>query len=161
MTPNPIVEPKIEAKPQEEHRMRMSFEKPPVYDLIVSRWHINPERTVFTYGDILFNPSRLNIDEPLMAHEQTHAAQQNWNAKDAANWWARYLEDPYFRIDQEAEAYAIQYLFFRKYVNHDRNQAARFLYQLASSLSGPTYGNVIGQMEAQRLIQKYAAKVHV
>lgn len=79
----------------------------------------------------------------------------------ADRWWARYLVDPYFRIDQEAEAFAVQYVFFKNYVNKDRNVAARFLFQLGGLLSSPTYGKIISGTAAQRMIQAAASKVRI
>lgn len=82
-------------------------------------------------------------------------------AENVKGWWDRYCQDQYFRIDQEAEAFAIQYLYYRKYINHDRNASAKFLYQLAAFLAGPTYGKVIGQVTAQRMIQSLAGKIKI
>lgn len=140
--------------------MKISYEKPPMLDMIIAAG-MRPivEKTCFTYGDTLYNPGKLpNLPPEYMRHEETHSVQQG---KSPDGWWQRYLVDPYFRIDQEAEAFAVQYLFYKTYINRDRNAGARALFQLAGLLASPTYGSIIGHQAAQRMIQSYAGKVRV
>ena len=139
----------------EVEKLKMSYEKPPVYDAIIGAGlKFNPAYTVFTYADTLYNPERLIIPEHLLYHETTHATQQGWEEESAAKWWDRYLVDQYFRVEQEVQAYGNQYHHICQYVK-DRNQQAKILMDLARVLSGPTYGNVIHQVEAAQIIKKY------
>jgi hypothetical protein len=154
---------------------------PPIYRQITDRWPINPDRTVFTYNHLLYDPGKNEIPDHLMVHEEHHAKQQDALApihtascfctKDLLEpcscgalqmgsdaWWKRFLEDPLFRIDQEAEAYAVQYNFYCRY-KKDRNDQARFISQIAGILSSGTYGNVIGHSDAIAMIKKYATKL--
>lgn len=139
--------------------MKISYELPPMLDKIRAAG-MNPvvEKTCFTYGDTLYNPGKLTVPEDYMRHEECHTVQQG---ADPDGWWMRYFKDPYFRIDQEAEAFAVQYLFFRKFVNHDRNIGARFLFRLADLLASPTYGSILRHQAAQRIIMQYAAKIRI
>lgn len=139
--------------------MKILEERPPIWDQVISRWNINPESTVFTFGDTLYNPGKNPIPEHLMRHEETHSVQQGHTDEGAAKWWVRYLDDPHFRIDQEAEAFAVQYLYFCNNVSHDRNQQARFLFEMAARLSSPTYGSVIGSTDATKMIKDYAKEI--
>ena len=142
--------------------MKFSHDKPPMLDLILQRG-MEPDlnRTCYTFGDVLYIPEKIQPEQlppEFIAHEETHTKQQG---NDPQKWWNRYLLDQYFRIEQEAEACAVQYLFFKHRVNHDRNAGARFLFQLAGQLAGPTYGRVVNQVAAQRMIQQYAGKLRI
>lgn len=107
---------------------------------------------VFTYGDILYNPSGAEIGKPLMAHEETHSRQQKFYGVDT--WWKKYLEDQKFRLEQEVEAYANQH---KQYCKNNKKIVSRimFLNHLASDLSSSLYGNIISFEEAINLIKFY------
>ena len=105
--------------------------------------------TLYTYDDTIYNPKGVAISAQLLRHEAVHYEQQS-NDPDA--WWGRYLIDPYFRIDQECEAYASEYAFYCK--NHkDRNHRDKVLRQMAGFLSGELYGNVISSQAARKMIK--------
>lgn len=125
------------------------FEYPPNYEEIKTRFDIEGKPVVFTYGDILYNPHEGGIPPHLIIHEKTHTKQQGNNPKE---WWDRYLIDDKFRFDQEVEAYRNQYKFFKE-TTKDRNAVAKFLFKIASDLSGEIYGNLCTHTEAQQLIR--------
>jgi hypothetical protein len=135
----------------------MSYDKPPIYDNVVSMIGDNVSllKTIFTYGDIIFNPNELNLTPDIVAHEKVHMDQQGHNNHDAALWWGRYLREPEFRLDQESKAYTKQYEWFCQHYK-DRNQRAVYLNGLAKTLSSPLYGNLITQSDAYNLIKRYA-----
>lgn len=129
--------------------MKIKNERPPNYDKIVAAG-LNPgPHTIFTYGDIIYVPSGQELPNHLIEHEGVHCDQQG---DDPDAWWARYMADPYFRIEQEVSAYAKQYKFvcIRQ---KDRNKRVRFLMALASDLSSPIYGSVISQNKAFEMIK--------
>ena len=138
--------------PQEE--IKIKIEKPPIYEAVCNAFKLNLSDKIFTYGDTIYNPSGQELPDHIIEHEKVHMKQQNYNDKDAALWWGRFLRELAFRIDQEARAYAKQYLFICKSVK-DRNQRAKIIVDLASVLSGPLYQNSIGQFEAVKEIKKY------
>lgn len=131
--------------------MKIINEKPPIWDMVV-RAGMNPseQTTVFAYGDAIYNPGGRTLPDDLVAHEETHCKQQKGKPDE---WWVRYIQDPLFRIDQEASAYAVQYKFICER-EKDRNRRFVFLHQIATQLSGPTYGNVISQQGAMKMIKE-------
>lgn len=146
--------------------MKIVIDKPPIYDAIVANGMHPHARTIFTYGDTIYNPGNVDIVDHLIEHEQTHYDQQmrplapqdrtTSHMADAADaWWGRYLIDPYFRIEQEVEAYANQYAYICATVR-DRNRRHKILWDLATSLSGPMYGSVISHFDAMHMIKTKA-----
>lgn len=152
-----ITQPKYQ---ESDHRMEqmeiINGEKPPIWDeAIAAGLRPNPERTVFTFGAKIYNPGSIEISDDLFAHECTHAEQQGYTEDGARAWWSRYMLDPYFRIEQEAEAYGEQYSILC-YFHKDRNARARLLHALSTILSSPTYGSVIDHATAKKMILKYS-----
>jgi len=112
----------------------------------------NIKGVVYTYGSILFNPDDGGIDSALMAHETVHMIQQGTENDKIKEWWNKYLAEPEFRLDQELQAYQVQY---RTYCNNhkDRNSQYKFLNRIASDLSSDQYGNIIAKSEAIKRIK--------
>ncbi len=106
---------------------------------------------VFTFGETLYSPGGHDIPDHLMVHEQTHSLQQRVMGID--NWWVKYLVDDSFRLDQEVEAYARQYKFFK---NKHSRQTKQFLNKIAKDLSSKMYGNLCSFERAKELITFYA-----
>jgi hypothetical protein len=135
--------------------MKIIISKPPafIWDKCKEMFSFNEKSTVFTFGDTLYNPGNAAIMDHLLVHEETHANQQSHDDTAAKLWWARYFEDPKFRIDQEVEAYRAQYKFICTKIK-DRNARARALHQLASYCSSAMYGNEISYSDAVARIKK-------
>lgn len=131
--------------------MNMLIEKPPIWDECNAKFKL-VHGTVFTYGNTLYNPDGIEISKDLFIHEQKHAQQQAWNETVAKIWWARYLEDPQFRLEQEVAAYAAQYRYICSVVK-DRNARDKNLRILAGMLASPIYGNMIHQVLAANAIK--------
>lgn len=104
---------------------------------------------IYTYGDTIYNPSAIDLPDHLITHEETHCEQQG---ADPDSWWDRYLQDQYFRVQQETEAYARQFAHICRRVR-DRNQRHKILFDLSCILAGPIYGNVINPGDAFRAIK--------
>ncbi len=126
---------------------------PPNYEEIKSKFDLEKQKPVFTYGSTLYNPHMITIPEDLLIHESIHGEQQKHDDTIAKLWWQRYIEDTKFRIDQEIEAYGFQYAFICQKIK-DRNMRFKYLHQFAIMLSSKMYGNAIGYNEAKRLIWK-------
>ena len=97
---------------------------PPNISLIRAKLPVT-ERNIFAYGGIIFNPGGIALSPELIAHEKVHFAQQRglnrwWRRNGDEVWWRRFLEDPEFRLQQEAEAHRAEY---REYCRRhpDRN----------------------------------------
>jgi hypothetical protein len=129
--------------------MKIVHDNPPILESILAMGMIPTPTTVYTYGDTLYNPSGQDIPDHLLHHEETHEKQQG---ADPDAWWDRYLQDQYFRIEQETEAYARQFAFICRTVK-DRNRRHKILFDIARILAGPIYGNVIGTDAAMRAIK--------
>lgn len=134
--------------------MRILIEKPPIFENCCAVFQVTP-KTVFTYGDAIYNPFNLDLSEDLIEHEKVHMEQQNHNDDDAALWWGKYLRDEKFRMMQEAEAFGKQYRFICSKTN-DRERKHKVLNILANTLSGPLYGRCVDHMEASLLIKQEA-----
>lgn len=102
--------------------------------------------TVFTYGQTIYAQDN-EVTPDILAHEQIHAYQQTIDPKA---WWDRYLSDPVFRLDQEVPAYRAHWQWFTSHLNTKQHDAV--LHQLAASLSGSTYGNIISYEDAKQKI---------
>jgi len=134
--------------------MKIVNENPPeqLIESIVDNGMLPHEGVIYAYGDTIYNPSGADLPDHLIIHEETHCEQQG---NDPRRWWDRYLTDPYFRIDQEIQAYARQFAFICQTVK-DRNRQHRICMDLAITLAGPIYGNVIGQINAYKRIKSLA-----
>ena len=128
--------------------MRIVQEQPPFIDELGKVFRL-PESVVFTFGEIVYNPSGRDIDLPLMRHEEVHSKQQG---EDPGKWWKRYIADPAFRLSQEIPAYKVQYKEMKKYIK-DRNKLSAYAMALARDLSGDIYGRMIKADEAYKLIR--------
>lgn len=117
----------------------------------MSKFRIDIAHTFWTYGDTIYNPGGDTIPDHIVAHEEQHMHQQEAyeGGKDA--WWKEYLENPRFRLEQEAEAYGAQYRFYCERIK-DRNKRALFVNQLATSLSGPLYQVAVNKAQVRKMI---------
>lgn len=129
--------------------------RPPVYDEVVSHFQIHPATTLFTFGDLLYNPGRGRIPADYIRHEEVHAEQQGHGPKGASRWWVRFLEDPYFRLDQEARAYAVQWDWYS--ARHPHSRATK-LHDLAGLLCSPMYGGMVNREGAKSLIKGFSTQ---
>ena len=128
--------------------MKIVQEQPPIR-IEADKVFRLPPGAIFTYGDVIYNPSGNPIDLPLYKHEEVHSKQQG-DTPDI--WWVRYLNDNAFRISQEIPAYQAQYKEAKKYIK-DRNQLASFAMALAKDLSSAMYGNAIDFQTALKKIR--------
>lgn len=128
--------------------MKVLYEYPPNYEDICS--HIPAVRKsktiVFTYGDTVYVPSGQPLPSDLEAHEQVHIDRQS----NPAKWWARYLADVQFRLDEELAAYRVQYAYALEH--YTRAYRRMLLTHISKDLSGAMYGKLISRKEAIKLI---------
>lgn len=138
--------------------MKIINEKPPEWIMsgCLNQFRVNVEHTFWTYGDAIYNPGGHPIPEDIVKHEEQHSRQQDAYEDDKGlgkdAWWRRYLSDPRFRLEQEAEAYGEQYRYFCS-LSKDRNARAKCLRVLAMQLSGPLYQLAVTPTQAKALIQ--------
>lgn len=128
--------------------MKFSQTKPSIFDRLHKTFGVEWGGTlVIAYKDTIYHSKPL--DPSVIIHEQIHLNRQG---KDADGWYESYIRDKKFRFGEELLAYRAQFSYL-KAVTSDRNQVARHLFRLASELSGPMYGRVIGHREALKLIK--------
>ena len=132
--------------------MKIINELPPIIDQLLAGGMQPTRYTLYTYGDTIYNPSGSILPEDIIVHEGVHEKQQG---VDPDAWWSRFIDDQYFRVDQEVEAYAAQYRFMCKKFK-DRNKRSQILMHYAKTLSSPIYGDVIGTMKAYEMIKNKA-----
>lgn len=89
----------------------LNNEYPPNYQLLVEAFN-PPKTTVFVYGDTIYNPSGEEVPPDVVVHERVHMRQQKEFAHPDL-WYAQYIYDKKFRLEQEVEAYATQYKFLK------------------------------------------------
>lgn len=129
--------------------MKIINENPPNLEMIIGAGMKPTTGTIYTYGDTIYVPNgSTSLPDDLIEHERVHSIQQG---SDPDAWWTRFINDQYFRIDQESEAYGYQYNFLCKKFK-DRNKRNLILLDLSRLLSSPIYGSVVNQSDARRLI---------
>ena len=109
---------------------------------------------IFTYGDTIYCPHTSEIPADIEKHEEIHMIQQGTQPD---LWWKKWIADPDFRLRQELEAYAVQYLFVRVHLGAKAGDAC--LEETARSLSSPVYQLPIDQYHAKKAIRKLAGSM--
>ena len=102
--------------------------------------------TIFAYDDTIYTNN--DLDYSLIRHEITHILQQEKLGKD--EWWNKYLNNKYFRLKQELEAYGNQYKCYKEV---GLKKAEVMLDFIAKDLSSELYGNIISYQEVINLIK--------
>lgn len=134
--------------------MKIVEDHPPNIEHIKAAFDIEGQSVVFTYGDTVYNPLKLPIPDHVLVHEAVHVKQQDGVGPE--RWWAMYIADPVFRLDQELQAYSAQYQYMKARCTN--RQLSSFLFALAQDLSGPMYGNILTHIEAEHRIRTYAQR---
>lgn len=134
------------------HGMTILADYPPNYDRICMAFPAVKGQldVLFSYGEILYNPSGKVPPSWMLVHEEVHADRQLKMGVEL--WWMMYLSEPKFRLVEELYAYRAEYRAFKK-IYLDPNEQARFLNFQADQLSGPNYGNLLSKGEAVRQIR--------
>lgn len=131
-------------------------ERPPIFNKIIEAGlKPNELKTIYTYGDTIYNPGGMEIPPDLICHEMVHMRQQREMEGGPDGWWDLYLKNANMRLEWEVEAYVAQYKYFcsRK---KSRNAQLSILAAIAIILSGPTYGHMITAEDAIRMVRNEA-----
>lgn len=138
-------------KPQETiiAGVKIIVAEPPIFKRAKELFE-SAEESLFAWGEVIYNPANINVDEFLVAHEKTHHHQQAQKGSPE-EWWELYFTDDDFRADQEAQAYGEQY---RVYCikRADKNMRAKYLHAIATHLSSPLYNLGVSFAEAKQAI---------
>ncbi len=127
------------------------FERPPLFDLIDRTFGIAGKPVIFAWGDIIYNPMRIQLTPALKAHEATHARRQNKWLGGPEQWWHDYCSSKAFRLDEEIRAHCVEY---RMLIGRNSNRAGRrrALAQTAKRLASPLYGGFISTANARKVL---------
>lgn len=107
---------------------------------------------IFTYGETVYTISGKKLPGHLIAHEAAHITQQKRHDGGVKGWWAQYLIDSDFRLDEELQAYRVQYRVLLD--EEDRKTRRTWLDHMARSLAGSLYGRLITKDQARELIKR-------
>lgn len=135
--------------------MRINIVKgyPPNYKAIIAVFpsvKLSPN-VVFTYGNTIYKPyGEQNLPNHLIKHEEVHIKQQS--IIGPVVWWRQYLANQRFRLEQEVEAYRVEYDVIEN--EYSRPMRRKLLNHIAKNLSGPMYGNIVNKEAAIRLITR-------
>lgn len=126
--------------------MRIVYERPPLFELIDAKFHVAGKPVIFSWGDRIYNPERIEIGPGLMAHEAVHGERQR--TADIDLWWRQYLASPYFRLQEELPAHRaeLRVLLGDATNRHERRAHVK---SVVSRLSGPLYGGLITPAKAR------------
>lgn len=133
--------------------MKVVNEYPPNYEAICEAIPgvKEGESIIFTYGDTVYAPNTpKELSDHLWQHEATHVNQQKQMGVE--EWWAKYLVDPAFRLEQELQAYRVQYNVVKRKRNWQLTE--HVLNQISRDLAGDMYGNILTKAEARKLITR-------
>lgn len=130
--------------------MRIVYGYPPIYEEAAKVFDIRGKPVIFAWGDTIYNPGRAHIPAHLEEHEATHGRQQ-MRLGGPEIWWQRYLHESEFRLEQEIEAYQVQYRYFCRTVSN-RGERAAFLRKIAGDMASEIYRCNISLPEAARRI---------
>lgn len=132
--------------------MKVLVAYPPMFEEIAAVFpQARKPGVVFTWGNMIYNPSDTSIAPQIMAHESVHSQRQGQTFDEIAAWWKRYLHEPRFRLEEELEAHRAEYRAFKSWAK-DRNDIARELHTIAARLSSQLYGGLLTYGQARRFI---------
>jgi len=134
-------------------KLTVKNEYPPNYDYIKQFFPAEAHKAIFAYGQIIYNPFKVEIPPDVEVHEATHTKQQKSFATPDL-WWLRYCTDTEFRKWEEVEAYANQYKSLKAVLREKVYRLA--LDEFAEVLSGPLYNLGITKNQAHSLIKRKA-----
>lgn len=138
--------------PKRVYTMSVLHEYPPMIKEINKVFHVIGKPILYTCGNTIYNPMRIDITPGLFAHENTHAVQQaNWNL-GIEHWWESYIVSTLFRLHQEIPAHAAEYKFVTD-SNPNRKVRRANMKVIAKRLAGPLYGNKLSVNQAIKLIR--------
>lgn len=104
----------------------------------------------FTYSEKIYYPKGDYLPDHVICHEEVHISQQR--KMGAKRWWSKYLSNEQFRLQQELEAYQMQFIYLRSH--YSRKDRRTILNKISKDLSSAMYGSIISKEQAKQLIAK-------
>lgn len=128
--------------------MKIVIAYPPMIEEIDKAFKVKGKPVIYCWGETIYNPMGVHIDNKLKAHEGVHFARQSNETAKIEAWWSKYISDPEFRLNEEIPAHRAEYKEFCNH-NKDRNARSHFLRHVATKLASPIYGSVITSTAAR------------
>ena len=129
--------------------MRVVFSRPPMFAEIDAKFRIAGKPVIFSWGELIYNPERVNIPPHLMAHEAMHGWRQRQQGIE--RWWRNYIDSPAFRLEEEVLAHQVELAALLP-ANSNRHARRSGLKQVAKRLAAPLYGGMISALKARELL---------
>lgn len=129
--------------------IEFSTDKPAIYDRINEIFGVEfDDGIIISYYPKIHCKVKLSADK--IVHEMMHMEQQKNLGVEL--WWNLFFSDEGFRLEQEVEAYRAEAAFIRRNIK-DRNAVARFIHNMAVTLSSKIYGNICDYSEAMQFLK--------
>jgi hypothetical protein len=127
---------------------------PPLYNEIARVFNLNPnDCVIFSWGERIYNPMALTITPELLAHEMVHGLRQGTSQKRIEAWWAQYMSQPKFRLEEEILAHRAEYQWFM--ANGNRKQRRTAIKRTSKRLAAPLYGDMISVSAAKDILRTH------
>jgi len=127
------------------------YKFPPNYKQIVKVFPAaRGQNIIFTFGDTIYNPSRVRVPPALLAHEEVHSKRQGKNLDIVEQWWQQYLVDKQFRFDEELLAHEAELRWFMDSSLREKRVALNYI---ARRLSSPMYGSMVSLKKAKSILE--------
>jgi hypothetical protein len=112
--------------------MRIIKAYPPIFSKIKRTFPYITGRQgiLYAWGDILYNPSGIEVTTPILAHEEVHGSSQKHYG--LTEWWEDYLTKWQFRYTEELLAHRAEWEAYGK----DKEKLGMIAARLSSALYG-------------------------
>lgn len=139
--------------------MEIKNELPPahIWDRVKASVDTGDKEILFTYGEVIYNPSGVPVDDFLIHHEMQHIRQQRAHPRGADGWWEDWINDPAFRAEQECQGYGAQYKLYCQ-LRNDTTARAQYLAAISSAFASGLYGLTMSTADARTAILKRAGR---
>lgn len=123
---------------------------PPLFDEISAAFPVKGRTVIYSWGNRIYNPSKIIVTPELLAHERVHGMRQGENEQSIIDWWKRYIDDEQFRLSEELPAHQAEYQWLVDNANRKHRRGA--LSSVATKLSSPLYGGMLSHKQAKEFI---------
>ena len=132
--------------------MKIVRAAPPNFDEIASVFDVKGKPVLFAWGDTIYAPVSCNVPPQIEAHEAVHGARQIAYGAGIAGWWARYLRDAAFRLEEEKLGHMAEYRWLLQSAS-GRAERRFALSNVSARLSAALYRYSFTKDEARRYLE--------
>lgn len=129
---------------------------PPNWPEIAKHFPVKGKQGIlYAYGNILYNPSGVEVSPWILRHEEVHGRRQLGEEGDermsVKRWWDEYIAYEDFRYKEELLAHQREW---QSYVEQMGDVNGYYLDAIAKRLSSPLYGRMVTFEQARKAIQE-------